>query len=317
MKGKGTLVLAAAIVLALTATSTWLLSRGRAATRHVSGTVEVDEVRAASRYGGRVEKIHVREGDSLKAGQVIAELDAAELRARRNYAAALLEELQKGARAEEIAAAKHEWESLAVELDFARKESERIKKLFEENTANESERDRAIAQAQALEQRTAAAKERHDLLVAGARPEKIAQARAQLAEVEAQLAEMRIIAPSDCVVEVLNVKVGDVVRANQEVATLLLTQHSWVRVFVPEPWLSHIELNEKVQVVANASDHKEWEGVVEQINRQAEFTPRNVQTEEERIRQVFGVKVRLPSDGSLRAGMSVDVFFPNVPEKPK
>ena len=80
-------------------------------------------------------------------------------------------------------------------------------------------------------------KSRCELLQAGTCPERLAQSKAQLAEIDAQLNEMTIIAPSDCVLEVLSVKVGDVLPANRELATLLLPQHLWVRVYVPEPWL--------------------------------------------------------------------------------
>jgi RND family efflux transporter MFP subunit len=252
-------------VLALIVLAGWLLSRRLAGTRSVSGTIEVDEVHVASRYGGRVQKILAQEGDTLQAGQVIVELDAAELQARRDYAAAQLE--------------------LAVD------EERRVLELFQQKVASEQERDNAVTRARLQ--------------------------RAQLDELEAQLREMRIVAPSDCVLETLNVKVGDVLPANREVATLLLTQHLWVRVYVPETWLGRIRLGEAVKVRTDSS-REEFTGTIEQINRQAEFTPRNVQTVEDRIRQVFGVKVRLPSDtGKLRAGMSVDVTFPNVPAPPR
>ena len=144
---------------------------------------------------------------------------------------------------------------------------------------------------------------------------KINQARAQLADIEAQLAEMQVVAPSDCVVEVLSVKVGDILVPpfNQEVATLLLPEHLWVRVYVPEPWLGKIKIGDQVRVRVDSLPGKDFPGVIEQVNRQAEFTPRNVQTVEDRIRQVFGVKIRLPNnDDRLRAGMSADVYFPNV-----
>src|SRR6266446_531218 len=81
----------------------------------VSGTIETDEARVASRYGGRVEKILADEGDTLKTGQVIVELDAAELGAKRDQAAAQLAELEAGPRKEEIEAAKHDWEALIAE----------------------------------------------------------------------------------------------------------------------------------------------------------------------------------------------------------
>src|SRR5688572_23347404 len=92
-----------------------------------SGTIETDEVRVASRYGGRVEAIGAWDGDSVTNGQIIVALDAAELRAQRDKAAAVLAELKAGPRPEEIAAAKREWEAILAELDFARIEAKRAK----------------------------------------------------------------------------------------------------------------------------------------------------------------------------------------------
>jgi HlyD family secretion protein len=279
----------------------------------ISGTIETDEVRVASRYGGRVEKIHAWEGETLRPGQVIVELDAAELQARRDQAAALLAELKAGPRPEEIAAAKHDWEALSAELQFARADAARIQELFDQKAVSATERDRAVSRAQSLDKSVAAAKSRYDLLLAGTRSERIAQARAQLAEVESQLGEMRIVSPTNCVLEVLSVRAGDVLAPNREVATLLLTQHLWLRVFVPETWLRYIQLGQVVKVYPD-SGGGEFQGVIEQIARAAEFTPRNVQTKEDRIKQVFGVKVRLPNEGQLRAGMSAEVRFPEVPK---
>ncbi len=295
----------------------WLVACGRTGTRSVSGTIETDEVHVASRYGGRVIAIYAQEGDSLKPSQVIVELDATELRARRALAAAQLEEFEHGPRPAEIAAGKAEWEALTAALDFAQSEERRVKQLYEQKVSSSQELDSATSRARQLTEAAAAAKKRYDLLVEGTRPERIAQARAQLAEIDAQLGEMQIVAPSNCVLEVLSVKVGDVLPANREVATLLLPQHLWVRVYVPELWLGRIQLGQELQAGTDSSSEK-FTGTIEQINRQAEFTPRNVQTVEDRIRQVFGVKVRLPADtGKLRAGMSVDVFFPDVPPIPK
>jgi multidrug resistance efflux pump len=96
---------------------------------------------------------------------------------------------------------------------------------------------------------------------------------------------------------------------------LLLLHHLWVRVYVPEPWLGQIQTGDEVNVRVDSDPSKEFRGAVEQIGREAEFTPRNVQTVGERIKQVFGVKVRLDDkDGKLRAGMAADVSFPKVPK---
>ena len=282
---------------------------------HVSGTIEVDEARLASRYGGRVEEILVREGDGLAPGQVLVRLSAAELKARHAQTTALLNELKAGARKEELAAAKNDWQAVVAEYEFATTEQRRIAELFAEKAVPESERDRAQTRLASLEKSVAAAKSRYDLLVAGTRPERIAQVEAQLAEIGTQIREMEIMSPTNAVLEVLHVKVGDVPGPNRPVATLLLTNHLWVRVYVPEPWLGFITLGQQVHVKVDSFPDREFPGEVEQIARAAEFTPRNVQTVSDRVKQVFGVNVRLPGGNeSLRAGMAADVYFPDTPK---
>ena len=306
-------ILTGIFVVALAASAGWFLTRRPAASRSVSGTIEMDEVHIASRHGGRVRKIFAREGDGLRSGQLVIELEAGELDAQRAHAAATLAELESGPRPEEIQAAKLEWESIKAEYEFARAEEGRTLGLFESSAISKTERDRATSRAQVLEKSVAAAKSRHELLVAGTRVERITQARAQLAEIDARLAEMRITAPADSVLEVLLVKVGDVLAPNREAATLVLPQTLWVRVYVPESWLGFIKLQEPVRLRVDSFPDRDFQGEVEQINRAAEFTPRNAQTIEERIKQVIGVKIKLlDAPDSIRAGMAADVFFPRV-----
>ncbi len=255
----------------------------------VSGTIEVDEAHVGPRSGGRVEKILAWEGDRLHEGQVIVQLDASELRARRDLASA------------QIDTAAHDADAQEAQLVFLRDEGGRQQDLLKRRVVSATDAERADSAAKAQEKNVAAAKMR------------VAQARAQLADIDSQLAEMQVIAPADSILEVLSVKVGDVLPANREAATLLLTGHLWVRVYVPESWLGLIKLGEHVRVRVDSFQHTDFDGVVEQISRQAEFTPRNVQTVADRIKQVFGVKIRLPSDDDrLRAGMAADVYFPNV-----
>jgi membrane fusion protein YbhG len=255
----------------------------------VSGTIEVDEAHVGPRSGGRVEKILAQEGDRLHEGQVIVQLDASELRARRDLAAA------------QIDTAVHDADAQEAQLVFLRDDAKRQQDLLQRRVVSATDAERADSGAKTQEKNVAAAKMR------------VAQARAQLADIDSQLAEMQVVAPADSILEVLSVKVGDVLPANREVATLLLTGHLWVRVYVPESWLGLIKLGEEVRVRVDSFPHTDFKGVVEQISRQAEFTPRNVQTVADRIKQVFGVKIRLPSDDDrLRAGMAADVYFPRV-----
>src|SRR6266550_3786284 len=127
----------------------------------VSGTIEVDQVHVGSRYGGRVEKINAAGGNSLTNGQIIVELDAAELA-----------EFEAGPRHEEIAAAKNDWESQAADLELARSDARRARELFTQKTISETERDSALSRAAVLEKSVAAAKSRYDLLLAGTRHER-------------------------------------------------------------------------------------------------------------------------------------------------
>jgi len=255
------------------------------------------------------------EGDLLHAGQVIMQLEAFELKARRDFAAAQLAELEKGPRAEEIEAAKQDWESQAAQLEYARADAKRSQDLLRNHTISPSEAQRTAANASAQEKTAAASQQRYEMLREGTRPERVAQARAQLDEIEAQMREMQIVAPADSVLEILSVKAGDVLAPNREVATLILPNYLWVRVYVPQPWLGYIKLGDEIRARVDSFRSEEFHGKVEQISRQAEFTPRNVQTVEDRIRQVFGVKIRLENrEDKLRAGMSADVIFPNVPK---
>ena len=282
---------------------------------HASGTIETDETHLASRYGGRVEVVLAAEGDALPNGQIIVELAAPELRAARAQAAATLAEWEAGPRPQELAAARSEWEAAAAELDFARTDARRAGELFASRTISATEHDHAVSKVNVLEKNVAAAKSRYELLNAGTRPERLAQVRARLTELDEQLRELRVCAPTNGVLEVLAVKIGDVLPPNREVATLLLIDHLWLRVYVPAPWLGAVPPGRTVKVQVDAYPGREFSGVIEQVNRAAEFTPRNVQTAGDRLKQVYGVKVRLKNEGGrLRPGMTAEVIFSELPK---
>ena len=174
------------------------------------------------------------------------------------------------------------------------------------------------------------AQETYDLQKTGFRKEDITQAQANLdsakaslnqaqhalAETETRINEMVITAPMDATVEVCSLRPGDLLNPNQSAMTLVIPDKLWVRVYAPENYLGYLKENAKVNVKVDYFDKETFPGYVEQINRKAEFTPRNIQTIEERINTVFGVKIRLDNSlGKLRAGMSADVTFPDIPTK--
>jgi RND family efflux transporter MFP subunit len=280
-------VMRAAVVLTMAVLLVGCDSRKNA----VSGTIEVDEAHLGPRSSGRVEKIFAQEGDHLKEGQLIVQLEADELRARRDLAQAQIE------------TATHNADAQAAQLEYLKANAVRELDLLKRKVVSPNEAQQADSSAKSQEKNVEASRMQ------------VAQARAQLADIEAQLKEMQVVAPQDCVLETLSVKVGDILVPpfSQEVATVLLTKHLWVRVYVSETWLGFIQDGDQVRVRVDSFPRVDFPGVVEQVSRQAEFTPRNVQTVSDRIKQVFGVKVRLPAeDNRLRAGMAADVYFPNA-----
>ena len=149
----------------------------------------------------------------------------------------------------------------------------------------------------------------------GNRPEDIAEAEATLAEargklheVEAELRESSVRAPEQAVVEVLGVRKGDVVTPSQTIVRVLRADDLWVKVYVPETDLGRVRLGQKVEVRVDGYPGKRFAGTVEQIAGESEYTPRNVQSADERQHQVFGVKVRVANpDGMFKSGMAAEV----------
>ncbi len=153
-----------------------------------------------------------------------------------------------------------------------------------------------------------------DLLKAGTRVEDIArlegvvaETRSRLQELEVDLEEAVVHAPSRSVIDVISVRKGDLVAAGQTVARILRADDLWVRVYIPETELGKIRLNQSAKVTIDAYPGKTFEGKVIQIATVSEFTPRNIQSVDERRHQVFGAKVRVDdTQGVFKSGMAAD-----------
>ncbi len=325
-----------------------------------SGTVEARNIRVGSKVGGRIDKVLVREGDSVEAGQVLITFDdkelqaalseshAASLKAERGFrseeiaearasaaqAKAEYDQRKNGYRVEDVDSARADLDRAAADetrahLDFQRYDALAKKDLVSKQQLDSAEANwkMALAQKQSAEQKLdqlkrgyrpeeiAAAEARYHQTQAtlekferGNRPEDIAAARATLAMDEARFRERQVLAPTAATVEVLDVRPGDLIAPNTPIATLLERDQIYVRVYVPETEYGHIQVGQKADIHVDSFPKEVFHGTVEQINQQAEFLPRNVQTREERVHQVFGIKVRIddPSHRVL-AGMAADL----------
>jgi len=261
----------------------------------------------------------------------IEEARAAAAQARAEY-----EQRRNGYRQEDIDSAKADLDRATADEIRAHLDAQRYDALAQKDLVSKQQRDTAeanwkmalaqkqnaqhkleelqkgyrpeeIAAAQARYHQTQATLEKFER---GNRKEDVQAAKAAFALEEARYRERQVLAPSAATVEVLDVRPGDLIAPNTPIATLLERDQIYVRIYIPETQIGHVQLGEKAEVHMDSFPNQVFNGVVEQINQQAEFLPRNVQTREERVHQVFGVKVRI-DDAShrVRAGMAADVKF--------
>jgi len=320
-------ILVGVALAAVIAVITLFLSFSRPAEVELPGVVETQEVRLGSKVGGRVAEVNVAEGDTVEAGKLLVRFEAPELEAqalqqqgRLAAAEADLEKAKNGPRAEEIRQAKADLASAQADLKLAEEDFERAQKLSP-SALSRSEFDAKQAALERGRAHLAANQASLDLLLAGTRAEDIAlaeanvvEARGQLKEIEANLAEAEVLAPSKAVVQVVSVRKGDLVPANQPVVRVLRPDDQWVKVYVPETDLWRVRVDEPVSVGCDAQPGRRFPGTVIQISSESEFTPRNVQSVEERHFQVFGIKVRVDDpDGVFKPGMAASVLLQGEP----
>jgi HlyD family secretion protein len=302
----------------------WFLVRGsREQALVFSGTVEADDATVGSRYGGRVETVLVREGDKVKRGALLVQLETVELDARRAEAAAALaaakahlDELRHGYTAEEIEQARHEWEAAAAAYEFQEAEFARIEKLLRDGATTADVYDKQKATRDGAQHTMEALKQRYERLRKGPRPETIAAAEADVARLsagvgvlDAQIAEARISAPFDGVIEDLDLQPGDLVPPARGLVRIVKLDEPYVRAYVPEGHLGAVRAGTAVKVRAAAAPGELFEGVVRRVATTGEYTPRNLQTSDERAKQVFEFEVDLVTGRDrLRAGMAADVL---------
>jgi multidrug resistance efflux pump len=273
----------------------------------LSGAIEARDVEVGSLLGGRVAKVLVEEGSRVSAGQPIIqfETDLVDLqiqqeKARVEQARANLDKALRGPRVEEIASAR-------AQAENAERERLRQKALLDQGISPQQSYDAAATQAKTSQE---AFKE----LERGNRPEDIAAARAtleaeqrQLGYLERQRAESVVAAPAAGVIESMDLRPGDLVAPNQPVAKMLEPSQMWVRVYVPEPLLGRVHVGQAAALTVDTFPKKEFPGKVVEIRTQSEYTPRNVQTLDQRMDQVFGVKVAIDPSPELKPGMAATV----------
>jgi HlyD family secretion protein len=304
----------------------------------VSGHVEATDVQVAPEVGGRVLELRVQEGDRVKRGDPIARLDDRDTelqlqraRAERDGADAQLRLLRAGSRPEDVRQAEAQVDAAGTEAAAARAELtaahadlERFEALLRANAGSQKQRDDAKARAdvarerlRGAEERIRAAREALARLRAGARPQEIDAARARVAAIDAQIAALEknlrdahVMSPVDGVVTSKLADVGELVAMRTPIVVITDLDHAWANLFVPEPLIPRLKIGQSATVFTDAGGPG-ISGKVTFISPKAEFTPRNVQTADERSKLVYRIKVTVDnSQGVLKQGMPVDADLP-------
>jgi HlyD family secretion protein len=320
MKVRMLAILSAAVFLGLPAGSCARPPRGVSA----SGTIEATEIRVSAKVGGEILELSVEEGSQVSKGQVLARIDHAALdlqlaqaRAGQVLAQAQLALLLKGARSEDIQQAQETLIQAEENLRLAREDAERMKGLLASGSATQKQHDDAAARFVVAQAQYNAASQALRKLQNLARPEEVqaAQARVDQARAAVQLLEMSIadaelIAPRDGLVTERLVEPGELVAPGTTLLVLADLARVELEVFVSEPDLSRVSLGQPVSVRIDGPPPNSFSGRISRIASEAEFTPKNIQTRQERVKLVYGVKIQIENpQGILKAGMPADAVL--------
>ncbi len=329
MNRRRIIILIVLVVVIVAALAFWVTRRDRDdGALVVAGTVEATQARLAFETGGRIVEILPREGQTVQAGEPLARIDDAELQAKRRQAAAAVQgasvqlaELENGFRSEEVAQAAAAVNAAAERHEDASRDVERTRALREGGAVSPEALQKAETAAGVAAAQLRQAREQLDLMRRGPRREKIDAARAQLEQARAAeqaaaatLVDTVIRAPHAGVVTVRHREPNEIVAPGQPVLTVMNPGDRWVRIYVPENRIGAVHLGDAASIRSDTFPGKEYRGRVVFISPEAEFTPKSVQTTEERVRLVYAVKVRIEGDGAmeLKPGMPADVELLSV-----
>ncbi|PKM47474.1 MAG: hypothetical protein CVV03_03325 [Firmicutes bacterium HGW-Firmicutes-8] len=301
-----------------------------------SGTVEATEINVNAETGGKVIDLLVDEGSPVKQGEVVGRIDSTILALQVQHAEAVLRSAQEksretktGTREQLVAQARAAVQQVSSlqegarqTMDNAKDNLDKILALVNEGGATSqqlsnarTQYETAKAQYEAYAAQKKSAQEQLDLLKSGATQETIniadagvAQAQANLSIAKAQMTKSFLYAPINGIIGSLNFNQGEYAGPGAAVATIINTDDLYVNVYIPEKELPKIKLGQKAEIFIDAYPGKPYSGAVSYISSKAEFTPKNLQTKEERVNMVFAVKVKISGGkAQLKPGLPADI----------
>jgi HlyD family secretion protein len=290
----------------------------------VSGNIEATEVDLSFRLSGQVNSVTVKEGDRVSEGQVIAQLDIDTLTALResaqsemHAARATLDELEEGTRPEIIEGLRAVAKAAESRLKNAQDEYDRYFPLFKEGVISSSAFDTrqttlkvAIEDSNNAKQKLLEAEHGPREQVIRAARHRWQRAQWELKKIDLDIAHSTLSSPVSGVVLVKSVEPGEVILPGATVLTVAAIDEVWLKGYVGESDLGRVKLGQKVAVTTDTFPDKAYQGTITFISSRAEFTPKNVQTKVERVKQVYRVKVTIPNPKQeLKIGMPAEGYI--------
>lgn len=289
-----------------------------------SGTLEAVEVSVSSKVSGQLINLFVSEGTSVQKGDTLAELDhellALQLKqaeAGVDAAEAQYDLLRNGAREEDLKLAKESLVQAEASFNSAENDFKRIKELYSQHSVSQKQYEDAESRFTITQAQLNSAKQNLQKLQRFARPEdlnaakaRVEQARAQANIIKKQIKDSYIIAPVSGVVTHKPVEVGELISTGTVMAKISRLEKMELRIYVSETELGKVKLGGSADVVIDTYPEKSFAGKVVYVSPTAEFTPRNIQTKDERTKLVFGIKLEVENpSGELKSGMPADAYL--------
>jgi HlyD family secretion protein len=323
MMKKKALIAAIVLLAAIAAVVYFAMTRSheKRGTITVSGNIEVTTVELSFKIPGRVIERLVDEGEMIKPGQLVAKLDDRDLvhevagrKAEVQAARAALTELETGYRKEDIAQAAAALQRVEAEADRLKADFARQQALYKKEVISRRDFDAAKAADDGAQASVREARERLALLRSGPRKETIDQARARLADAEAALALARtrlgyatLVSSAGGLVLSKNIEAGEQVAAGTPIVTVGILDSPWLRAYISETDLGRVKVGQEATVTTDTWPGRKYKGHISFISSEAEFTPKNVQTEKERVKLVYRIKIVVPNPNmELKPGMPAD-----------
>lgn len=295
-----------------------------AGTIEASGTLEATEVKVSTKVPGQVQKFFIQEGSQVKAGDTLLILDRStlELQWKQTQAGVELADAQyrlllNGARSEDVRLAEEALKQVESSFKNASDDYTRMKELFASHTISKKQFDDAESRYTVAQAQWNSAKQNLQKMQRFVRPEDLAAGKARLDQAKAsadllkkQYTDACVLASVAGTITSKPVEEGELINTGATVATISRLEKMNLMIYVNETELGKVKLGGAADVVIDTYPDKNYPGKVIYISPIAEFTPKNVQTKEDRTKLVFGVKLEVDNnDGTLKAGMPADAFI--------